>query len=193
MDKMTSAAELRRLPRDELLRLFATLPAPDLAEMQGEYRARLLAQPYWLATMAGRALLENPFAAWQCKAFRPLDADHGRGYNTFRQAGRLVQRYPMLTLVAPSRFDGRPAYQLVYRRFHSACGAVHMVDEVRRVAPGLYLGMGTWGFTDAWRRIPWPFLLEGPVAPYRGDIGRERDHFEIGRRELPALLANQGC
>ncbi len=190
MDKVTSAAALSRLSTDALCRLFGTLEAPDLGEMQGEYRARLLAQPHWLATMAGRALLENPFTAWQCKAFRPVDASSGRGYNTFRQGGHIVQRYPLLTLVAPSRFDSQPAYQLVYRHFHSTCGAVHMVDEVRRVAPGLYLGMGTWGFTDAQRRIPWPFLLEGPVAPYRGDIGRERDHFEIGRRELPALFAN---
>lgn len=190
MDKITSAAELRRLSTDALTRLFVTLPAPGLGEMQGEYRARLLAQPHWLATVGGRVLLENPLAAWQCKAFRPVDADTGRGYNTFRQGGRIVQRYPMLTLVAPSRFDGRPAYQLVYRHFHSACGAVHMVDEVRRVAPGLYLGMGTWGFSDAQRRIPWPFVLEGPVAPYSGDFGRERDHFEIGRRELPALFAH---
>lgn len=185
-----SAGALRRLSTDELFRLFATLPAPDIGEMQGEYRARLLAQPHWLATMGGRGLLENPFMAWQCKAFRPVDASSGRGYNTFRLGGRTVQRYPMLTLVAPSRFDGRPAYQLVYRHFHSACGAVHMVDEVRRVAPGLYLGMGTWGFTDALRRIPWPFLLEGPQAPYRGDIGRERENFEIGARELPALFAH---
>ncbi|MDP2228774.1 MAG: hypothetical protein Q8J78_14990 [Moraxellaceae bacterium] len=189
MTTAISAADLRTLSTDELRRLFADLPAPTLAEMDGEYAARLLAQPGWLAGRVGRAVLEGRLHHWLCKAFRPVDADGGRGYNTFLQGGQIVQRYPMLTLIAPSRFDGRPAYQLVYRGFHSACGSVHMVDEVRRVAPGLYLGMGTYGFSDAMRRTPYPFVLEGPVAPYRGDIGRPRAGFSIGPRELPALHA----
>jgi hypothetical protein len=94
----------------------------------------------------------------------------------------------MKTLIAPSRFDGRPAYQLVYRHFHSVCGSVRMVDEVRRVEPGVYLGIGTYGFTSAQRRISYPFLLQGPVAAYRGDIGRQRKGFVIGPQEIPALF-----
>ena len=90
-------------------------------------------------------------------------------------------------MFAPSRFDGQPAYQLVYRHFESLCGDVNMVDEVRRVVPGLYLGIGTWGFSKGQRHIPLPFLLEGPVAPYLCDIGRIRKNFVIGSRELPAL------
>ena len=134
-------------------------------------------------------VLDNPLRHWLCKAFRPVDADSGRGYNTFDERGKVVQRYPMKTLVAPSRFDGKPAYQLIYRHYHSLCGSVHMVDEVRRVAPGLYLGLGTYGPTPALRRIPYPFVLIGPQADYRGDIGRERKHFQPGARELPALFA----
>lgn len=189
MDPVWTKEALLGATPEQLQRLFAQLEAPTVDEMSGEYRARLLARGNWLATAGNRLILRNPFRSWLCKAFRPVDADTGRGYNTFRQGGRVLQAYPMLTLVAPSRFDGRPAYQLVYRQFHSACAAVHMVDEVRRVAPGLYLGIGTWGFTAAQRRMPWPFLLEGPVGPYRGDIGRERDDFQPGPRELPALFA----
>lgn len=190
MDAIKAKEELLRASTDELRRLFATLEAPALEEMSGEYSARLLAQPNWLATLSGQAMLTNPFHSWLCKAFRPVDASTGRGYNAFLQGQGVVQRYPMLTLMAPSRFDGRPAYQLVYRHFHSLCGAIHMVDEVRRVAPGLYLGMGTYGLTDAQRRIAYPFLLEGPTGAYRGDIGRERQNFSIGLRELPALSAS---
>jgi hypothetical protein len=186
MSAVTSAAALRQLSTAELLQLFTTLEAPDMAEMHGEYSASLLTQKFWLATVVGRAALENPFPSWRCKAFRPVDSETGRGYNTFQQGRRVVQRYPMLTLTAPSRFDGRPAYQLVYRYFHSLCGTIHMVDEVRRVVPGLYLGMGTYGFTKAQRQTPYPFVLEGPVAQYRGDIGRERENFELGPRDLPA-------
>lgn len=190
MSAVTSAEALRQLSTGELLQLFATLEAPDIAEMHGEYSASLLAQKFWLATVIGRAALDNPLQSWLCKAFRPVDSKTGRGYNTFQHGRRVVQRYPMLTLVAPSRFDGRPAYQLVYRYFHSLCGTLHMVDEVRRVAPKLYLGMGTYGFTEAQRHTPCPFVLEGPVAQYRGDIGRERDNFEMGPRDLPALFTN---
>lgn len=189
METVWTREDLLRATPAALRDLFAQLPAPLVDEMQGEYAARLLAQGNWLALAGDRLLLRNPWRSWLCKAFRPTGADTGRGYNTFLQGGRVVQAYPMVTRLAPSRFDGRPAYTLVYRHFHSACASVHMVDELRRVAPGLYLGMGTWGFTAAQRRIAWPFLLEGPVAHYRGDIGRERAGFHPGPRELPALTA----
>ncbi len=172
----------------DLMALFTQLDAPAIDEMHGEYAARLLAQPTWLARQVGKVVLANPWQQWLCKAFRPVDADHGRGYNRFQVRGTTVQRYPMKTRIAPSRFDGRPAYQLVYRHFHSLCGDIHMVDEIRRVTPGLYLGLGTYGFTDAMRRIPYPFVLVGPQADYCGDIGRERKHFQPGARELPAPL-----
>lgn len=189
MPTLITAEDLDLLSSRELVALFASLEVPTLEEMQGEYAARLLIQPNRIAALVGWAAVENPLSTWLCKAFRPVDAQTGRGYNTFLQGGKIVQRYPMLTLIAPSRFDGRPAYQLVYRHFHSMCGSVHMVDEVRRAAPGLYLGIGTYGFTQAQRRIPYPFLLKGPQAPYRGDIGQERRGFAIGPQQIPALFA----
>lgn len=175
------------LSTQQLLQLFKTLEAPAVKEMQGEYAAYLLAQPNWLADQVGKITLNNPLQSWLCKAFRSIDEETGRGYNTFLQRGRIVQQHAMATMIAPSRYDGRPAYQLVYRHFHSLCGSIHMVDEVRRVAPNLYLGIGTYGFTDAQRRIPYPFLLKGPQALYRGDIGRVRQGFVIGPREIPTL------
>jgi len=188
MQQDISVAALRQYSTAELLQLFSTLDAPAISEMNGEYAACLLAQPSWMAAKLGQIVLKNPMWSWLCKAFRPLDADRGRGYNSFRQRGRVVQRYPMQTLIAASRFDSGLAYQLVYRHFHSLCGDINMVDEVRRLAPGIYLGIGTWGFTRAQRQLPYPFLLEGPRAPYRGDIGRARQSFSIGTRELPALV-----
>lgn len=188
MKKIESARDLEQLSTDELLALFATLEVPTLSEMQGEYAARLLAQPNRLAAVAGWVAVANPLRTWLCKAFRPVDGETGRGYNTFLQGNEVLQRYAMQTRLAPSRFDGKPAYQLLYRHFHSLCATVHMVDEVRRVAPGLYLGIGTYGFTAAQRRQPYPFLLQGPIAPYRGDIGRERRGFVPGPREIPALF-----
>jgi hypothetical protein len=183
-----SSADLASLNTEELMALFGTLEAPEVAEMDGEYAASLLQQPSLAATLLGYVNLYNPLlsGSWLCKAFRPVSALEGRGYNGFRHFGRIVQRFPMQTLVAASRYDGRPAYQLVYRAYHSVCGEIHMVDEVRRVAPGVYLGIGTWGFSTAQRLVPLPFLLTGPVAAYRGDVGRARAGFNLSC-EIPAL------
>ncbi|MDX1588188.1 MAG: hypothetical protein R3296_04560 [Oleiphilaceae bacterium] len=184
----SSTPDVRSMTVDELLALFATLEAPDLSEMDGEYQATLLRQPGLVATLAGQLTVNNPFSPgkWLCKAFRPVDNRHGRGYNTFRQFGRVVQRFPMHTVIAPSRYDGQPAYQLVYRAYQSLCGDIHMVDEVRRLGEGRYLGIGTWGFSDRQRQVPLPFLLTGPVAAYRGDIGKERPSFRL-EKEIPAF------
>lgn len=179
--------DVRTLSAGELLDLFRTLEAPPISEMHGEYAARLLRQPAVLAQVLGHGLLSNPLAPWLCKAFRPVDGDSGRGYNTFRIGGRVVQRFPMQTRLAPSRYDGKPAYHLIYGAYESLCGDIHMVDEVRQLARGVYLGIGTWGFTDRQRRIALPFLLEGPVGVYRGDIGEPRRGFTVGKREIPAL------
>ncbi len=178
---------LRRITTAELLAVFQTLPALSVAEMHGEYAAELLRQPSWPYEIGGRLAINNPLlpGRWLCKAFRPVNESEGRGYNSFRHAGRVVQRFPMQTRIAPSRYDGRPAYTLVYRAFHSLCGDIHMVDEVRRAGEGVYLGIGTWGFSDSRRRRPLPFLLTGPDAPYLGDIGRPRS-FSLAQ-EVPGL------
>jgi hypothetical protein len=39
---------------------------------------------------------------------------------------------------------------------------------VRKVGPGLYLGIGRVGFTEKARARLHPFILEGPVAPFAG-------------------------
>ncbi|MGF0319615.1 hypothetical protein [Nocardia fluminea] len=177
--------EVRRLSPAQLVARFESLDAPPIEEMNGEYRAELLTQPHLAATLLGYATVSNPLSPWLSKAFRPLDAETGRGYNTFRRLGSVVQRYPMITRIAPSRYDGKPAYTLIYRAFHSLCGEIHMVDEVRRLSPGVYLGIGTFGITDTQRRLPRPFLLEGPNHDYRGDIGTARAGFTPGKREIP--------
>jgi hypothetical protein len=183
-----SESDLLAMGLKELMALFAKSAAPTVQQMNGEFAARLLAQPGKVAQFIGDITVNNPLmpGRWLCKAFRPLSGERGRGYNAFDHFGRKVQRYPMETLIAPSRYDGRPAYTLVYASFRSMCGAVNMVDEVRQVAPNLYLGIGTWGFTDAQRHVPLPFVLRGPMAPYAGDIGTHKKTFDV-RQAIPAL------
>lgn len=175
---LTVPTDVTQYSTRELLHVFTTLEAPTLSEMHGEFKARLLQQPNIWSHAIGQASVGNPLMPWLCKAFRPVDAETGRGYNTFRLAGRVIQRFPMKTVIAPSRFDGKPAYQLIYRAFHSLCGDIYMVDEVRKLSSNSYLGIGTWGFTEAQRLVPLPFLLEGPVGVYRKDIGKPRKNFK---------------
>ena len=163
-------ADVKALNTPDLLKLFLTLETPTLDEMNGEYAATVPGRTSLLVKTSFLSF-SNPLwpGMWKGKGFRPLDAEVGRGYNFFVHLGRPVQRFPMLTRIAPSRYDGKPAYQLVYSAYRSVCGALRMVDEIRRLKPGEYLGFGTGGMIEAQRRIVYPFFLQGPIAPYRGD------------------------
>lgn len=186
MNNNSKLIDVYQLSTNRLVALFSTLQAPSIEEMHGEYAASMLSQPNPLATLAGLSLT-NPLLPWQSKAFRPVNQLTGRGYNTFLLGRKTIQLYPMHTLIASSRFDGQPAYQLVYRYFHSLCGAINMVDEIRRLDDGRYLGIGTWGVNKKQCQIPYPFLLQGPHHDYRGDIGRRRRGFEVSSAQIPAL------
>ena len=182
--------DIYKMSTEQVLAHFKTLECPTIEEINGEYKGEQLRAPGPISSVLCLGFTNNPLfmGKWLSKSFRPIDATRGRGYNSLRHFGRVNRRGPMRTLIAPSRYDGKPAYQLVYRSFHSACGFVHMVDEVRRLDAGRYLGIGTIGFTDAQRRVPLPFLLSGPVAPYLDDFGRERAGYDVVS-ELPGLIA----
>ncbi len=187
MPEPLTPESLRSLPTTSLLELFRELDAPALEEMHGDYSSELLRQPTAAASVLGRASVDRPLWRWRSKGFRPVDARSGRGYNSFQVGSRIVQRYPMQTRMGPSRFDGRPAYHLLYPAFRSTCGAIGMVDEVRVISDGLYLGIGTWGFSDAQRHVALPFLLTDTGAPYLGDIGTPRPGWVASLKVMPNL------
>lgn len=183
--------DLTAATTSELMDIFRTLDAPAVEAMDGDFRATLLRQPSITATLGGSVAVKNPALPWLSKGFRPIDSGSGRGYNSFSQFGSVVQRYPMLTQTAPSRYDGKPTFCLIYRAYHSLCATINMVDEVREYAPNIYLGIGTMGFTTKARELPRPFMLEGPTADYLGDIGVPRADFSPGRKELPGTFATR--
>lgn len=180
-------ASLRAMPTTSLMEIFSELEAPPLEAMNGDYDSELLRQPTATATVLGRGAVDRPLWRWRSKGFRPVDARTGRGYNSFHSGSRIVQRYPMLTRLGPSRYDGRPAYHLLYPAFFSTCGAIGMVDELRVAADGVFLGVGTWGFTNAQRHVPLPFLLVDSGRPYMGDIGTPRRGWVASPRVMPSL------
>ena len=181
-----SARELSHMSPPDALALYGRLPSPTMQEMHGEFAGYISKQALPLLRLSGQLALRNPVLGyWMGKAFRPISDTLGRGYNPFRHVGGVSQHFAMQVALAPSRHDGKPAFQLVYRAFHSLLGDVHALDEVRRVHEGLYLGLGTAGWPHSGlRRFPALFVLAGPIGPYRGDVGRERASFRL-EDELP--------
>lgn len=150
----------------ELLNLFQTLAAPDFSAMKGEFRATLLDQgcPYFGAF--NLTVLNNPANGfWLAKAFTPEGPENGHGYNVFFRKGKILRKFRMKTDLAPSRWDGKTSFRLTYRVYNSLCGWVCMEDEVRKLEDGIYLGIGVYG---PFRKTPMPFILEGPVAGFKG-------------------------
>ena len=169
-----TALDLRLMPRDLLLALYRRLEAPAFEEMHGEFAASLLDQG------SARAFLLSAFAVnmtgrWLCKAFEPTGPKEGRGYNSFMTPHGVQRSTRMRTHLGPSKLpnDTRDAFHLEYSHFNGfkrggIVGAqLHtMFDEVRKVGPQLYLGIGRLGFTEKGRSKLHPFILEGPVAPF---------------------------
>lgn len=160
-----TAAELKAMALGDVLAVFRELEAPSLAEMDGEFVATLLDQGGTAINVVS-LLATNVPRRWLGKAFQPVEgAEHGHGYNWFQGRIRTVRRYRMKTYVARSAIDDGTSYILEYRPFNGGLMR-SMIDEVRRVAPGLYLGVGRVGVGRWMRTRSYPFLLEGPVGPF---------------------------
>jgi hypothetical protein len=167
-DFATAARDLTGLSHVDLLVRFAGLEPPSLSEMDGEFAATLLDQGSRLKALVAAGFINAP-GRWLCKAFRPVTESEGRGYNGFRgMFGAVRRHFSMRTFVGTSTFDGRPSYILDYSPYNWGLMRT-MRDEVRRVAPGVYLGIGRVGANARLRAEPFPFLLEGPVAPFADD------------------------
>lgn len=182
---LTHLHELWDMSPYELLEVFKTqCECPSQHEMSGEFAAHTLQQLKLVDRVMNFLFCNNILLTgrWVAKGFRPIDERYGRGYNSFQRFGKVLRIYPNMTVIAPSRFDMKPAYQLIYHAYHSIFGDAHMIDEIRRLSPGVYLGFGALGLD----KKPMPFLLTGPVAPYTHDIGKKRQGFDL-ESELPLL------
>ena len=70
------------------------------------------------------------------------------------------------THLRPSKIDGKPSLHIHYETYNADDRVLSsIVDELRKVKDGLYLGLGYAG-ESGHRRVLWPFMLEGPAAPF---------------------------
>ena len=163
-----SAAELKAMSIGDVLAVFRQLDAPPLAEMDGEFVATLLDQGNPAMNVISSFTTNVP-RRWLGKAFEPVNESEGHGYNWFQGGPTAVRRYRMKTYLGDSAVDAGRSYILEYRPYNSGFMR-SMVDEVRRVAPGLYVGLGRVGFGSWMRTRLYPFMLEGPVGPFSDPV-----------------------
>ena len=174
---------LKAMKQEQLMELYRTLPCPTMREMEGEFKGDLLdTGKFWLikkplAYFALRSPLNK--GRWLGKGFATDTENAGHGYNSYERFGRVIHVFPMKTRIAASVFDGKDCFELDYTAYHSGAGFINMIDEVRKVNDDLYLGIGTWGYFQRQRRIPFFFALSGPRGPY---AGIDRQHRERNRR-----------
>ncbi|TMC12562.1 MAG: hypothetical protein E6J29_08320 [Chloroflexi bacterium] len=134
--------DLAELGPDELLALYHNAKTPRVEDLRGKLKGRMLASP--LAKHGAVADFLKHFAAdgpmpWQGKTFRPLSKDRGEGIN--RVFGNRANWYRFETFVGPSRAGDFDALQLDYDQHGNPFFVRAVKDEVREVAPGLWLGL----------------------------------------------------
>ncbi|HSQ66197.1 MAG TPA: hypothetical protein VLM85_23405 [Polyangiaceae bacterium] len=141
----TTLEDLARMDDAELARLYAAGGVPDhLRALDGDLRGRMLA-----VKLLDRGPIARAIAAfssgrkfpWAGKSFTSDDATHGKGINRIRLWGR-HRLFPFETSIGKSVIDGAPAVVLDYDLVDNPAAIRAMHDEVREVAPGLFLGPG---------------------------------------------------
>lgn len=163
------------LSREELIALWSEAPAADMAELNGEYEGLVPNAGDPEAEARTAEVMYNEHSAigyWLGKAYTPLAETTGDGYNRWRRPGGKVERNIRFgTEMGPSLIDGKPALLMYYGAYVRADGSKPrstLVDEIRKLAEGVYLGMGTVEEADGSRSRPGHFAMVGPVGEWVG-------------------------
>jgi hypothetical protein len=134
--------DLAALGPDELMSLYAAARTPTLEDLDGKLKGRMLTVPRAQAPHV-KAWLEkfarSPLFPWQGKTFSHETANHGHGVN--RLLGERVTWFRFHTFVGPSHAGDFDAVHLDYSHDGNPPLVRKVKDEVREVAPGLFLGL----------------------------------------------------
>jgi hypothetical protein len=134
---------LRRMDFKELETLYRAGKKPSaLADLDGDARGAMLA---WRLPAGGpiawllRAFGASTLFPWEGKTFKSETRDLGTGINRINLFRRM-RWFPFKTRFDASFLDGQPSFILDYSGPGNPPMIRSIVDEVREVAPGLYLG-----------------------------------------------------
>ena len=150
-------AALRRMSYEELGELYRNAKQPkSISDLNGHARGAMLAWRFprtgpvawWLRVFGASATFP-----WEGKSFQG-GSDEGTGINRVNFFGKR-NWFPFKTRFANSFLDGKPAFVLDYSGPGNPPLIRSIVDEIREVAPGLYLGPAALNF----RGRPRPVLF----------------------------------
>ena len=146
---------LRRLSYAELDSLYRSASCPQaISELNGDTRGAMLA---WRFPRTGpvawmlRAFGASQSFPWEGKSFQG-EEEEGRGINRVTFFGKR-RWFPFKTRFAKSFLDGKPTFQLDYSGPANPPFIRSIVDEIREVAPGLYLGPAALNFRGRPRAV----------------------------------------
>jgi hypothetical protein len=130
----------------ELDALYRRSPAPkSIPALNGNREGRALAlynTSKGPLAKAVRAFTKSPLFFWSGKNFSSQGPEQGEGINRINLFRYKPLWFPFKTSFAPSLIDGKPCFQLEYGLPQNPPGIRHIIDELREVAPNLYLGPG---------------------------------------------------
>jgi hypothetical protein len=161
---------------EEIIDLWKQCPAAEVTEMIGEFDGRVpVARDPEAQKKLDKSVLfdeEGVHGYWLGKAFWPLSKTTGDGYNRVRRPGGKIENYlRFATEMGTSLIDGKPSLMMYYGAYHNRLTPEDrendLVDEIRKLADGIYLGLGTRKKSDGSRTGPGHFVLFGPVGEYR--------------------------
>ncbi len=134
--------DLRRMTFAELKALYFKANRPSsLSDLDGDSKGAMLA---WRTPQRGplawllRTFGTSSLFPWEGKSFKS-DNDHGEGINRINLLGKR-RWFPFGTRFDASFLDGQPTFVLDYASRRNPPLIRQIVDEVREVAPRLYLG-----------------------------------------------------
>lgn len=148
---------LRQMTYTELDTLYRSARCPSvISELNGDTRGAMLAWrsprtgpiAWWLRTYGASSAFP-----WEGKSFQG-EQQEGRGINRVKFFGKR-RWFPFKTRFAASLLDGKPTFLLDYSGPANPPFIRSIVDEIREVAPGLYLGPAALNF----RGRPRPVLF----------------------------------
>jgi hypothetical protein len=134
--------DLAALDPDQLMELYKGARTPRLSDLDGKLEGRMLAMPRaqqphvreWLERFS-----RSRFFPWQGKTFEHETEGHGHGVN--RLLGERLNWFRFETSVGPSHAGDFDAVHLDYSHDGNPPLVRQVKDEVREVAPGLWLGL----------------------------------------------------
>jgi len=167
--------KIMSLTREEVLELWGQAPAVEMAELCGEYNGLIPNAGDEKAQKATAGVMYNEKSAtgyWLGKAYSPLSHTKGDGYNRYRRPDGTIHRFMRFgTEMGTSLIDGKPALMMYYGAYQLKLlqGRENtLVDEIRKLTDGVYLGVGTSALPDGKRSQPGHFVLVGPVGQWIG-------------------------